>query len=444
MIDKNKIPTEAIQVLSHLRAKGYDSYLVGGCIRDLLLGKEPKDFDICTAATPELVKSLFAKVIDTGLKFGTVTVLVNDTAIEVTTFREGVQFEDGERHSISGFGDSPEQDVKSRDFTINALLFDGHKITDLVGGLRDLERKLIRAIGVPGDRFKEDALRMMRAIRLCCQLDFHIEPDTLRAIGLHAGLIRKSAPERIRDELMKILTGSVPSKGIRLMRETGLLKYFLPELDACYRFDQKNPYHDKDVFDHILAVVDNTPKDPVLRLAALLHDIAKPESFTVDDKGIGHFYYHNAKGQTMSRIIMERLRFDNQTVDIVSRLVKEHMSKLKNPRPATVKKLINRVGAGNIYRLMDLMMADEAGSAPPHNFQPLENLRGEVQRILDSAEPLTVSDLAVAGRDLLQMGFQQGPEIGHVLNELLKCVIGSPELNTKEQLLELAMRFKNK
>jgi tRNA nucleotidyltransferase (CCA-adding enzyme) len=365
-------------------------------------------------------------------------------AIEVTTFRKSVEFEDGERHSITGFSNSPEQDINSRDFTINALLFDGDKVIDLVGGLKDLDNKIIRAVGIPGDRFTEDALRMVRAIRFSCQLNFSIEHNTLGTIGLLADLIKKAAPERIRDELVKILSSPVPSTGLRLLQSTGLLKYFLPELEACYKFDQLNPYHDKDVFDHILAVVDYTPNDPVLRMSALLHDIAKPEAFTIDDKGIGHFYDHNLKGETLSRLIMGRLKYDNKTTDIVGNLVREHMSKLQNPRPATVKKLINRVGAGNVFRLIDLMMADEAGSAPPHNFEPMAALKDEVQRILKNAEPLAIRDLAVSGEDLIEMGFKEGPEIGLVLNKLLKRVIASPELNNKKLLSEMARKLYKK
>lgn len=442
MIDKNKIPVEAFQVLSHLRSNGYDSYLVGGCIRDLLLGKTPKDFDICTAATPSVIKRLFVKVIDTGLKFGSVTVLMNGLAMEVTTFRKRTEFEDGELHSLTGFCVSPEQDVKLRDFTVDALLFDGDQVIDLVDGLKDLDARIIRAVGVPGDRFSEDALRMIRAIRFSCQLNFQIEPGTLQAITLMADLIKKSSPERIRDELVKILATNVPSAGLRLLQSTGLLRYFLPELEACYKFDQRNPYHDKDVFDHIMAVVENTPNDPVLRLAALLHDIGKPETFTVDEKGVGHFYQHNVKGEAMSRVIMKRLKFDNKTTDIVCNLVREHMGKLQKPRPSTVKKLINRVGVDSIFRLIDLMKADEAGSAPPYNFQPMQRLKDEVQRILDSTEPLTASDLAVSGQDLIRLGFKEGPEMGQVLNQLLLQVLGSPKLNRKDKLIEIALKKK--
>ena len=284
MIDKDKIPAEVLDVLNKLQASGFRSLIVGGSVRDLLLGKKPKDFDICTEATPENVQGLFDKVIDTGLTFGTVTVLINDIPIEVTTFRRSIPFKNGHRQVVTNFGQSEIEDVNARDFTVNGLLFDGCNVIDHVNGLGDLQEKVIRTVGNPDSRFREDALRMMRAIRLCCELDFRIEQSTLDAVAGNATLIENVAQERIREELVKILLSKVPSKGIRLMRKTGLLQYVLPELQACYQFDQRTPYHDKDVFDHTMAVLDNTPDHLVVRLAALLHDIAKPK--TLDRKSV--------------------------------------------------------------------------------------------------------------------------------------------------------------
>lgn len=427
MIDVKAIPDEALKVLKHLKSNGYESYFVGGSIRDLLLGKKPKDFDICTGATSEQVKEIFERVFDTGLKFGTVTVLTEGDSIEVTTFRKG---------------DAPEEDVKARDFTINGLLYDGEKVIDLVGGLDDLAEKKIRAIGVASDRFNEDALRMMRAIRISCQLKFGIEENTLEAIGNCAELIAKASQERVRDELVKILTSEQPTAGIRLLQETGILKFILPELEACFNFQQHNSYHDKDVFEHILTVLENTPNDLILRLAALLHDIAKPCTFSLDDKGVGHFYNHNILGQEMSRQIMNRLKFNHKTMYSVGILIREHMSKLQNPKTSTVKKLIQRTGRENIGRLIDLMIADETGSAPPHNFKPFEDLRKKVEDIMNHNDPIHMTDLAIDGQDLIKLGFQQGPEIGKVLKQLLEYVLDTPELNNKEKLLELSMRIK--
>lgn len=444
MIEKNKIPIEVREILNRLCDRGYLSFMVGGAVRDLLLGKNPKDYDICTAATPEEVKDIFQqnKVIDTGVKFGTVTVLNSTFSVEVTTFRSSITTEEGKRISIDPFSKSPEEDVKARDFTINGLLFDGDKIIDLVGGLKDLAEGRIRAIGHPQDRWKEDALRMMRAARLHCQLGFEMEHTTFDSISAHADMIQGVAQERIRDELVKILISDQPAKGLRTLHQTGLLPFVLPELAACHHFDQKNVHHDKDIFEHILAVVAYIPNDLVLRLSALLHDIAKPQTFFVDEKGVGHFYLHHLKGQEMSREILTRLKFDKKTIDVVGILVREHMSKLRILRRGTIRRLINRVGRENIYQLIDLQIADEAGSASPHNFKIYEDLKQEVADILDNQEPLEIQDLAIGGKELKELGFESGPEMGKVLNILLDKVLNKPKLNKKEVLRKIALQLK--
>lgn len=442
MIEKNRIPIEVIEILEQLRDQGYKSFIVGGAVRDLLLGKNPKDYDICTDATPEQVKDIFKKVIDTGLKFGTVTVLNGAFSVEVTTFRKSRATENGKRIKIDSFSKSPEEDVKARDFTINGLLFDGDKITDLVEGLKDLAERRIKAIEDPQDRFNEDALRMIRAIRFHCQLGFEIEDATYASISGNAGMIQGVAQERIRDELVKILISNQPAKGLRILHHTGLLKFVLPELEACHHFDQKNVHHDKDVFDHTLAVIDHTPNDLTLRLSALLHDIAKPQTFSLDEKGVGHFYLHNLRGQELSKEILTRLKFDNKTIDIVGTLVCEHMSKLQVLRHSTIKRLINRVGRENIFQLIDLQIADEAASAPPHNFKILEALKKEIGRICDKNEPLAIRDLAIGGTDLIKLGFEPGPEMGKVLDMLLNRVLNNPKINKKEILVTIALQFK--
>ncbi|MBS4029881.1 MAG: HD domain-containing protein [Clostridiales bacterium] len=436
MIDKDKIPAEVFVVLSKLQANGFRSFIVGGSVRDLLLGKKPKDFDICTEATSEIVKELFEKVIDTGVKFGTVTVLMG-IPIEVTTFRKSVPFEDGQ----VVIGQSETDDVKARDFTVNALLFDGREVIDCVNGLGDLQEKIIRTVGNPDCRFREDALRMMRAIRLCCQLDFSIEQSTLHAVAGNAQLIKNVAQERIKEELVKILLSEVPSKGIRLMRKTGLLQYVLPELQLCYQFDQCTPYHDKDVFDHTMSVLDNTPDNLVVRLAALLHDVAKPKTFSVDDNGTGHFYSHAVEGYALSKHILSRLKFDKKTIDAVTILVKEHMSMLYVLRKASVKKMVNRVGPDKILWLIDLQIADKAGALLHGDFTYLQRLKTEVQKILDEKEPVSRKDLAINGNDLIEHGVSPGPQLGKILAQLLDEVICDPKINTKEDLLRLVSEW---
>lgn len=381
-----------IKVLTTLQDNGYPSFLVGGCVRDLLLGKEPKDYDICTKALPEQVKSLFPKVVDTGIKHGTVTVLTKGlsadsvdatgVAVEVTTFRKVVQNPDGPKASEIVYGSDPVEDVLKRDFTINGLLYDGVTVVDYVDGQVDLKSGFIRGIENPDHRFQEDPLRTIRAVRLGCQLGFEIEPGTLAAIGKNVSLISYVSPERIRDELMKILLGNRPAAGFRLLYRVGLLSIILPELALCHGFDQVNPHHSQDIFEHIMTVVENTPPDLIIRLAALLHDIGKPLTFSIDEEGIGHFYEHHLKSYDLSEKILTRLKFDNKTIRQVSLLIKEHMSKLKNPKRSTLKRLINRVGPENIAALMELQIADVKRPEKMNEGEDIQLIKAEIQAIL--------------------------------------------------------------
>ncbi len=441
MTDKRLIPPEVMTVLYQLHSNGYQGYLVGGCVRDMLLGREPVDFDICTSARPDQVKELFERVFDSGIRYGTVTVLLGEKPFEVTTFRKGFDSWDGRRQNVYEFGSDVREDVKLRDFSINGLLWDGKNVLDYVNGLEDLERRLIRAVGSPQARFREDAIRMMRAVRLSCQLEFDITGETLAAIPENAGLLKNASIERIRDELVKILSCRNPSRGIRSLRETGLLCHFLPEMQECHGFAQHNPHHDKDVFEHTMAVLDNTTADPVLRLSALLHDIGKPRTFTLDGNGRGHFYSHHIVGGDMTAEIMARLRFDRSTAVSVTALVADHMSRFAFLRKGGVKKLINRVGTGNLERLVRLQEADILGSAGPYDFRLLLDLMREINLVINRNEPLGVKDLAVSGRDLIRMGIKEGPEVGRILGILLTKVWEDPKINSRESLISAAEKI---
>ena len=448
MIDKNKIPIDAIEVLNILKQNGYSAYLVGGCVRDLCLGKEPKDYDICTSAIPEKVMNIFKpthNVIETGLKHGTITLIADHLyiknalriPIEVTTFRSDGDYSNGRRPDSVKFGVTVQEDVSRRDFTINGLLYDSEKVIDYVGGLKDLKNKTICAVGDPWDRYQDDHLRMMRCIRFACQLNFNIEEYTFLAIKYKCSLIKNISQERIKDELCKILLSDRPAEGIQLLEKSGLLQYILPELQECVGFDQHNYHHRKNVFDHILKVLDATPCSLNLRLASLLHDIGKPKTFTIDENNIGHFYSHHIVGFDMSEEILKRLKFDNNTIDNVRILVREHMSRYPKLRTNSIKKLINRVGKNNIDDLINLQIADIIGSKPPYEFEDIINLKKEIQRVLDAKEPLSVKDLAINGHDLMSVGIQPGKRMGEILNELVEIVLKDPELNIKEKLLEI-------
>ncbi len=432
----NPIPSRVIEVMDVLQRAGFQAYVVGGAVRDIFLGRVPVDYDIATDARPEQVKSLFPRVIPTGEKYGTVTVQ-NGMDIEVTTFRKDGRYLDGRRPESVDFSDSLVEDVTRRDFTVNALAMDRDgEVIDHVGGLSDLKRRLIRCVGEPHRRFGEDALRMMRAIRFECQIEGDLDQATKEAIRDRAALIANVSQERIRDELTKILLSNQPGKGILELNAQGLLVYILPELHACVGFDQKSEHHDKSIFDHIIAVVDGTPARLNVRLAALLHDIGKPLSFSLDAKGEGHFYGHHLRGQDLTREILTRLRFDSRTVSSVSILVREHMSRFGFLREKNTKRFIVSVGIENLEDLFDLQAADIMASKPPHDFAKLEALKQEVEGILRRGEPLTVKDLAVDGNTLQSWGMKPGKEMGEILQSLLDRVLDDPCINTPRALKE--------
>lgn len=442
MIDKTKIPDEALYVLDKLKENGHESYLVGGCVRDLYLNKTPKDFDLTTKATPEEVMSIFDHTIPTGIQHGTVTVMMNDVPLEVTTFRTDGEYSDNRKPDSVEFGVSIEEDLERRDFTINGLVYDGEEVIDFVFGKGDILNKVIRCIGHPNDRFQEDALRIMRAIRFSCQLDFKIHYVTREGISENAELIKNISQERIRDELVKILLSNNPSKGIKLLSRLGILQYILPELHACVGFDQHNRYHRKNVFDHILKVLENTPPVLNVRLAALFHDISKPETFTMGEDGNGHFYSHHKVGADKTREIMKRLKFDNDTIDNVCILVYEHMSRYPKLREGSVKKLLRRLGEHNVDDLINLQIADIIGSKPPFDFEDVVMLKNELKRVIDTKEPISVNQLVINGNDIMkEYNLKPSRAIGLILNNLLEYVLEYPENNTRDILFEQVDNF---
>jgi len=437
------IPQTVEYVLMHLEYNGFQGYLVGGSARDIFNYKSPKDYDITTDATPEQVKSLFAKSYDTGLKHGTVTIILKDEHLEITTMRKEGIYKDNRSPEEVFFTNNLKEDVARRDFTINTIAIDiNRNVYDYHSGLKDIELGVIRVVGNADKRFNEDALRLMRAVRLATQHNFIIELNTFLAIIKNAYFIQMISKERIRDELCKILMSDNPSKGIRLLQETGLLQYIIPELCDCVGFKQYNPNHDKDVFEHILAVLDASPKILNVRLSALLHDIAKPKCFSLDDNGIGHFIKHHIIGADMTEEILKRLKFDNSTIYAVTILVKHHMDRYDKLRIANTKKFINRVGVDNLPDLFQLQIADIIGSKNKNqdDIDNVKNLSDECIRILTEKQPLTVKDLDINGNDLIDLGFKQGKQIGIMLNWLLEMVLVNPELNNYNDLSEHIIR----
>jgi tRNA nucleotidyltransferase (CCA-adding enzyme) len=437
-----KIPDEVLFIIDTFHNNGFDAHIVGGCVRDCIINRVPNDWDVTTNALPESIMELFAHTVPTGIKHGTVTVIINTNPYEVTTYRIDGEYSDNRHPDEVIFTDSLTEDLSRRDFTINAMAYSGKSgLIDPFHGLKDLENRIVRCVGDPNKRFNEDALRMIRAIRFACQLDFSIEEATFQAIGANSKLLKNISVERIREEFNKILLSSKPSKGIVFLKESGLLQLILPEIMPCIGFKQRNPHHHKDVFEHTLSVLDNSPENLVVRLAALFHDIGKPETFTVDEKGIGHFHGHQMKSMDIAERVLKRFKFDNNTLKSVIVLVKEHMNRHEALRTASIKKFINRVGLENLEDLFELQIADIKGSASPFDFSSIHYMKEEVTKILETKQPLTVKELALTGSDLLALGFKPGKLIGDILNHLLDAVLEKPELNTREQLIELVKTY---
>lgn len=438
------IPEDVKFLLKIFYECGYKTYIVGGCVRDSLLQKEIHDWDICTKANPGQIitvcKSYGLKYIPTGLQHGTITIILNDNSYEITAFRIDGDYSDSRHPDSVTFTTSLFKDLSRRDFTINALAYSEFEgLIDYFDGLVDLENRVIRCVGNAEDRFNEDNLRKLRAIRFACQLNFEIESETYCALAINPQNLTLLSAERVRGELCKILLTDNVFHGINDLHLLGMLKYILPEFEDCYGFEQQNKHHDKTIFEHTLSVVENTPPKLEIRLAALLHDIGKPKCFTVGEDGQGHFLQHHKFSADMSRNILTRLKFDNKTIDKVCVLVYEHMSRYDKLRTANTKKFINRVGVDNLDDLFELQIADIKGSAKEYqDFSNVTKLKEACTRILNEQQPLSVKDLKINGKDLMQLGVKQGKEIGKVLNELLEMILEDPVLNDKERLLKIA------
>ncbi len=438
-----KIPQYVEFILNRLEEEGYESYLVGGCIRDILMDKVPQDFDITTNALPEQIQSVFnnIKTIDVGKKFGTIIVLSEGHRVEVTTFRVEGSYSDGRRPDWVNFCTDIKKDLSRRDFTINALAYNKTEgIVDPFHGMEDLNNEIIQTVGDPEERFKEDYLRILRAIRFSCELKFKIERKTYLSGKKNADKIRDISMERIQKEFFKMLLSETPSTGIRLMEEMGVLKIIIPEIIPAIGFDQKNPHHDKDVYNHILCVLDNTPSVLSIRLAALFHDIGKPYTFTVDEKGIGHFYNHDKKGAEITEEILERFKCSKELTEEVRELVELHMKHGRNFGDKGLKRLIRRMGKEKIFSLFTLQKADKKCSSGDYEFEHIIQMENRTKEIIKNKEAFQLKDLDINGRDLINLGYREGKIIGEILNYLLEEVMGNSKLNEKKNLMELVNR----
>ena len=433
-----RIPPGAARILRVLEDHGYEAFVVGGCVRDSLLGRNPNDWDITTSALPLQVKALFRRTIDTGLKHGTVTILMDGEPFEVTTYRVDGEYLDGRHPSEVTFTASLQEDLQRRDFTINAMAYSEKKgLQDLFGGLPDLEKGLIRAVGDPAKRFGEDALRIMRAVRFAAQLGYEVEADTVQAMKELAPTLSKISAERIAAELEKLLVSPHPEK-LKMAYECGITAVILPEFDRCMETAQNNPHHKYSVGEHTIVSIGNARPDRILRYTMLMHDMGKPSCKTTDEQGIDHFYGHQEVSAQMANDILRRLKSDNETRRSVSRLVRYH-DLTCGLTGKSVRKAISLIGEDLFPLYLEVKDADTRAQSD-FRFQEkmdyLEEVRLLYRKILEEGDCLSLKDLAVNGKDLIAAGMKPGREIGEVLEAMYRDVIDDPEHNNKEYLME--------
>ncbi len=440
------LPDKVGLIIQKLTDEGFEAYAVGGCVRDSLLGKEPNDWDITTSAMPSDVKSIFRRTVDTGIQHGTVTVMFGKVGYEVTTYRIDGKYEDGRHPKEVIFTASLEEDLKRRDFTINAMAYnDTTGIVDLFDGLKDLDRGIIRAVGDPYDRFNEDALRILRALRFAAQLDYEIDEETLKAVRELAPNLKKISAERIRIELQKLLVSSHPEK-ITEVYKTGISKVILPELDLMMDTPQNTPHHIYNVGIHTIEALKNSvgfDKDlseneiKVLRLTLLLHDSGKPAARKTDESGRDHFKGHAELSEVIAGEVLHRLKYDNDTLNKVKRLVKyhDHRKRLTEPRVRRIIVMISRelMPLWFIVRRCDIcaqsMMDRE------EKLKDIDECRKIYDKIISRGDCLSIKDLAVSGKDLIDAGIEPGPMLGNILDKMFEDVLDEPDHNDRDWLI---------
>lgn len=448
---KMALPERVNTVLRTLTGHGYEAYAVGGCVRDALLGRTAEDWDITTSASPYEVKELFRRTVDTGIQHGTVTVLLDREGFEVTTYRIDGEYEDGRHPKEVRFTKQLSEDLRRRDFTINAMAYQEETgLVDLFGGEGDLKNRIIRCVGEPGERFDEDALRILRAFRFSAQLDFQIERETLAAASARAEHLRKISAERIRTELDKLLLSAHPDR-LLTAYEAGITKVIFPEFDAMLQTTQNNKNHVADVGRHTLRVVSRVGSSGewskkelrVLKWSALLHDVAKPECRRKHPDGSEDFPQHAERSALLAKKILLRLKFDRETMDAVTRLVAAHDEYCVSWDEEQMRRMLYRFGPGLLRLLFALQEADVMAQSDWKREEKLSGLSraGQLYRtVMQRGDCISLKQLAITGNDLLQLGFAPGRGIGEELSELLEEVLRAPERNTKEALTELAER----
>ncbi len=434
-----QLPEKVHKIIDTLEEAGFEAYAVGGCVRDSILGREPDDWDITTSAKPEEMKRLFPRTVDTGIKHGTVTVLLGGEGFEVTTYRIDGTYEDGRHPSEVTFTSNLKEDLLRRDFTINAMAYNERSgLVDLYGGLADIDKQVIRCVGDAVERFEEDALRMLRAVRFSAQLGYRIDEVTGEAVKALAPNLQKISAERIRVELVKLVTSPHPDY-LRTAYELGITAQVLPEFDLCMETPQRHRHHCYDVGEHILHSMLGVEPDKVLRLGMLFHDIGKPQTLTVDPDGTTHNKRHPLEGEKITRKVMRRLKFDNDTTDKVTKLVLYHDYDIA-PTEAGVRRAVNRIGEDIFPMIFTVRRADIAAQSDYMREEKLAKvayIEKLYREVLARRDAVTLKDLAISGNDLIAGGMPPGRQIGETLSALLERVLDDPSLNTREILLKL-------
>lgn len=434
------IPEYVENILTILQENGYNSFVVGGAVRDMIMGKEPSDYDVNTDALPDDIERVFKefRTLNVGKRFGTVVVVQEEGFVEVTTFRSDGEYLDGRRPNEVFFSDELKEDLSRRDFTINAMAYNSEKgLIDYFGGIDDIEKKIIRTVGNARDRFSEDYLRILRAIRFATQLEFEIDQETKDGCKLYGKNILNISGERISSEFFKMMVSEKPSYGIRLLKELEIIYLLLPELTNSIGFNQYNQYHDLDVFEHTLCLLDRVRPVIHLRLAALFHDIGKPYTFTRDEDGTGHFYGHNLVSAKIAWEILLRLKASNKIIKKTAILVEKHMTAYDNFGEKGLKRLLAKVGEEDIFILFELQEADRLCKNENRNIDDLIERREKIEEILNKSYVYEKNQLAINGNDIIKLGYNEGKIIGEILDYLFERVLGEPEKNNKEDLIKL-------
>lgn len=437
-----ELPVKVRMIIQKLEEAGYEAYVVGGCVRDSLLGRTPDDWDITTSANPYQVKQIFNRTIDTGIQHGTVTVMMDKEGFEVTTYRIDGEYEDSRHPKEVIFTQNLVEDLKRRDFTINAMAYnDRSGIVDIFGGMEDLQKGIICCVGVAKERFTEDALRIMRAVRFSAQLGYEIEENTKQAIVALAPNLKHISAERIQTELVKLVVSPHPDY-LRMAYDLGITREILPELDAAFETTQNNPHHIYTVGEHQLQCMKQIRAEKSLRLAALLHDIGKPKTKETDENGIDHFHGHPAVGEEMAAGILRRLKFDNDTITKVRKYVRYHDYSI-DTTPKAVRRAINKIGEEYFPQVLEIKRADILAQSLYQREEKeahLVKVEQLYQEILAKNQCVSLKTLAITGKDLMGMGVPQGKEIGVILQKLLEDVMEQPEHNTKEYLSDMVRK----